>query len=179
MYSKLLKSHPFLTQCSTTAVLFGLGDVLAQIIESSSPKSPLQSSSTQPSTISSTFKSNYDPLRTARLFFYGSCVAGPARVLWYRSLDKYIKFTPVKTVLVKVAMDQFIFAPVFLRSKKTFLRLFEVGPSSPWNFFFPHCFVWGLLRVGNTELINSVPESAKGLILLKKPALSGGKFSML
>ena len=78
---------------------------------------------------------NYNLLRTAKFAGFGLCVAvsrinhllnllkltskylifqGPAIRGWYNILDRYIKSSGVKGVLLKVSVDQLFFAPTFL-----------------------------------------------------------------
>jgi protein Mpv17 len=46
---------------------------------------------------------------------YGTCIAGPGIVYWYRFLNRRIHAkTPAGSVIARVAMDQLIFAPSFL-----------------------------------------------------------------
>jgi len=57
----------------------------------------------------------FEPRRTARLAFYGGCVAGPALTTWYRVLELHVRLsTPVRSLLARVALDQALFAPLFL-----------------------------------------------------------------
>lgn len=95
-YQARLAARPIVTQLVSTGVLFGLGDVLAQ---QGVERRGLQ----------------HDYLRTGRMVFFGSAMAGPVLVGWYRFMDRYINFaSPTKTLLARVAMDQLAFAPVNL-----------------------------------------------------------------
>jgi protein Mpv17 len=60
-------------------------------------------------------KDSHDWKRTLRLAAFGSCIAGPAMVYWYRFLNKNIVFqSPTKQVVTRVLMDQLMFSPTFL-----------------------------------------------------------------
>lgn len=60
-------------------------------------------------------KNKYDPIRTLRLAGYGTVIAGPSIVYWYRFLSSRVTLaTPFKTLIARVSMDQLIFAPTFL-----------------------------------------------------------------
>lgn len=93
-YTTLLGKHPFATQALTTGALFLAGDVIAQTLVE---------------------RTQYKAERSLRLVFFGTCIAGPAMVLWYRFLAKNIvNQSPNRNTLVRVACDQLLFSPVFL-----------------------------------------------------------------
>jgi len=56
----------------------------------------------------------YDWLRTAKFAGVGLFVVGPTLQVWYRVLDRYILYTGAKGALMKVGVDQLLFAPIFL-----------------------------------------------------------------
>ncbi|KAL2918128.1 Protein required for ethanol metabolism [Polyrhizophydium stewartii] len=80
----------------TTGALFASGDLIAQVgVERKT--------------------SDYNPLRTARLGLFGSCVAGPAMVSWYGLLSRRIVFeNRLMALLARVSLDQLVFAPTFI-----------------------------------------------------------------
>ncbi|KAI8067455.1 hypothetical protein BC940DRAFT_333479 [Gongronella butleri] len=79
------------------AGLFGTGDVLAQ---QAVEQKGLQ---------------DHDYNRTLRMVGFGGLAAGPALSNWYRFLEHNVKrSTPLKTLVTKVAIDQFTFAPCFI-----------------------------------------------------------------
>lgn len=93
-YLRLLEKHPWKTQVISTATLMSMGDVLAQVyIEDK--------------------KKDYDIIRTARFFFFGTIYVGPALRTWYLTMERIIGVSR-NTALLKVAADQGCFAPVFL-----------------------------------------------------------------
>ncbi|ORZ07810.1 hypothetical protein BCR42DRAFT_425519 [Absidia repens] len=97
LYNRLLTKYPIFIQSVSTACLFGAGDTIAQqIVE----KQGIQ---------------QHDFLRTGRMMVFGGAVAGPALSTWYRLLEHNVKAsTPFKTLVKKVAIDQVLFAPVFI-----------------------------------------------------------------
>ncbi|RDB27213.1 Protein SYM1 [Hypsizygus marmoreus] len=92
-YNTLLLRRPFLASCSTAAVLFGAGDVIAQQGVEKRGRA-------------------HDFARTARLTFYGGMMFGPCMTKWYQVLNS-IKFaSPTRAVLTRVALDQVVLTPV-------------------------------------------------------------------
>ncbi|KAF7732139.1 Protein required for ethanol metabolism [Apophysomyces ossiformis] len=101
-YNRVLSRRPILVQSITT------GDVIAQQL---AEKKGWQ---------------EHDMGRTLRMAGFGGVVAGPVLSTWYRFLELNIKAsTPFKTLAAKVAMDQCIFAPVFIGTFFSVQGLFE------------------------------------------------------
>ncbi|XP_046441007.1 protein Mpv17-like [Daphnia pulex] len=96
IYKNLLHKYPYGIQAVQTAILMGTGDFLSQVF------------------VEKTEAKDYNFLRTAKFAGFGLCVAGPAIRGWYNVLDRYIKSPGVKGVLLKVSVDQLLFAPTFL-----------------------------------------------------------------
>lgn len=94
-YNRVLSKHPSITQGITTAALFATGDVIAQhAVEK---------------------RETHDYMRTLRLTGFGGLVAAPLLGNWYKFLDKNIHLSnPFKTLIARVALDQFLFAPGFI-----------------------------------------------------------------
>ena len=92
-YQAQLARAPIVTQLISTGVLFAAGDVLAQqAVERRGRR--------------------HDYLRTGRMAFFGTAIAGPILVGWYRVLERYVNLaTPNRTLLARVALDQLAFAP--------------------------------------------------------------------
>ncbi|KAI3394632.1 hypothetical protein diail_2496 [Diaporthe ilicicola] len=96
-YQAKLAKRPLLTQVVTTAVLFGTGDVVAQ---QAVEKKGLQ---------------KHDLARTGRMVLYGGSVFGPAATTWYKFLANNVNLKSANTtMLARVALDQCVFAPVFI-----------------------------------------------------------------
>ncbi|CDO76323.1 hypothetical protein BN946_scf184414.g5 [Trametes cinnabarina] len=83
-----------LTQCATSAVLFGSGDIVAQQLFE---KKGIQ---------------NHDFMRTARLAFYGGAIFGPLLTKWLQFLDRLRFSTPTKGVIYRVYLDQGVSTPM-------------------------------------------------------------------
>ncbi|EDR00159.1 uncharacterized protein LACBIDRAFT_255602 [Laccaria bicolor S238N-H82] len=82
-YNSALLRKPMITQCTTAAILFGAGDIIAQQAVEGKGK-------------------DHDFLRTARLSFYGGALFGPAMTKWYSFLNR-IKFpSPTKALVYRV-----------------------------------------------------------------------------
>lgn len=78
-----------------TAILMGAGDVICQTCIEKESK-------------------GYDWMRTARFAGVGLFVVGPTLQAWYKTLDRYILYSGAKGALMKVGVDQLVFAPIFL-----------------------------------------------------------------
>ncbi|KAK9319801.1 hypothetical protein V1517DRAFT_296624 [Lipomyces orientalis] len=96
-YNARLATKPVLTQCLTTAFLFGTGDIIAQTF---SPDATLEG--------------KYDYIRTARMCFHGGVVFAPLAMQWYRMVSTRIVIPgrPAAEALARMAVDQMVWAPV-------------------------------------------------------------------
>eukprot|EP00118_Oscarella_pearsei_P002297 m.10130 g.10130 ORF g.10130 m.10130 type:complete len:180 (+) comp21951_c0_seq1:92-631(+) len=95
-YLSCLHARPLLTQAATSGFLFFAGDVLSQqAIERRGVK-------------------RHDLFRTGVMTSTGFCIAGPVLRLWYLQLEKLVPGKGLKIALKKMALDQILFAPVFL-----------------------------------------------------------------
>ncbi|XP_059611248.1 protein Mpv17 [Phlebotomus argentipes] len=96
-YQKALAKYPLLTQSVQTGILMASGDLIAQTV------------------VEKTSINKLDYLRTGQFFAIGLCMAGPGLRFWYGILDRHIHGRSVKIrTLKKVALDQLVFAPVFM-----------------------------------------------------------------
>ncbi|KAJ2960885.1 hypothetical protein NQZ79_g3852 [Umbelopsis isabellina] len=60
-------------------------------------------------------RETHDYMRTLRLTGFGGLVAAPLLSNWYKFLDKNIRLSnPFKSLIARVALDQFLFAPSFI-----------------------------------------------------------------
>ncbi|GLB38070.1 putative peroxisomal membrane protein PXMP2 4 family protein [Lyophyllum shimeji] len=92
-YNTFLIRRPYVASCSTAAVLFGAGDIIAQQAIEGKGK-------------------EHDFARTGRLTFYGGALFGPCMTKWYQFLNT-IKFTtPMRAVVTRVGLDQGALTPV-------------------------------------------------------------------
>ncbi|SAL95051.1 hypothetical protein [Absidia glauca] len=95
--SRLLTKYPILVQSISTGCLFGAGDLIAQ------------------QAVEQRGTAHHDYMRTGRMMLFGGAVAGPTLSTWYRFLEHNVKAsTPFKALVKKVAIDQVLFAPVFI-----------------------------------------------------------------
>ncbi|CAH0558171.1 unnamed protein product [Brassicogethes aeneus] len=114
-YKILVNKHMTVYNAFQTGFLMAGGDFIAQTVVE---KKSLES---------------YDTVRTAKFFGIGLLFVGPTISAWYKFLDK--KFTAQvrqlankKTaVFKKVALDQLIFAPVFIAAIISVIDLSEGG----------------------------------------------------
>ncbi|KAF0301173.1 Protein Mpv17 [Amphibalanus amphitrite] len=96
LYGRLLQRHPVIVQSVQAGALMGVGDLLAQTaVERKRP-------------------SEIDLPRVGRFFGIGLCLVGPGLRLWYGALDRYVGSRGARIVIRKVALDQGVFAPIFL-----------------------------------------------------------------
>ncbi|XP_035902443.1 protein Mpv17 [Anopheles stephensi] len=99
LYKRALVRYPVLVQSVQSGLLMGAGDVIAQgFIERKDWKS-------------------FDGMRAFKFFGIGFCVGGPGLRKWYGVLDRHVSSaggSKAMTTLKKVALDQLIFAPIFL-----------------------------------------------------------------
>ncbi|KAL6305752.1 hypothetical protein BKA93DRAFT_824853 [Sparassis latifolia] len=91
-FNAALVRRPMLTQCATSAVLFGSGDVVAQQAFEQKGR-------------------EHDFARTARLAFYGGAIFGPLLTKWLQLLNRISFASPIKGV---VWMDQTMFTPAVI-----------------------------------------------------------------
>ncbi|KAJ3214993.1 hypothetical protein HK099_006572 [Clydaea vesicula] len=110
IYSSLLHKHPIFIQSLSAGALFGLGDVISQVVV----EKKIQKNE------------NYDFNRSARFLLYGTFIAGPSVSSWYILINrKFASLSPVKALLAKVSLDQLIFAPSFIAVFFTYNSLCE------------------------------------------------------
>ena len=109
MYIRAINTHPWKTQCASTGVLMCVGDGFAQMLVE---KKPL---------------AQFDWKRSSRFFLFGTFIAGPTLRTWYITLDKIAKGTPKVAAMKKMAMDQLLFAPVFISFFLTSMTFFATG----------------------------------------------------
>ena len=95
-YMGLLSAYPLATKTLTTGMLNLLGDAFAQTaIEKTE---------------------SYDYKRSAIFFLLGVGFVGPALSLWYGALNKIITAQSAAGAMGRLALDQFVWAPVFIAS---------------------------------------------------------------
>jgi protein Mpv17 len=103
-YNAVLTTNPILTKACTSFTGFLLGDSLAQSFVEPKDKP-------------------YDYLRTAKLAVFGLTLHGPCGHFFYKALDARFPGTAIKTVAIKVAIDQTLWNPIFACGYFAYLNL--------------------------------------------------------
>ncbi|CAB4254254.1 similar to Saccharomyces cerevisiae YLR251W SYM1 Protein required for ethanol metabolism [Maudiozyma barnettii] len=104
-YNKWLIKYPYRTNALTTGALFGVGDIIAQELF---PEKSEQSSIEQ-----------FDLTRTLRATTYGTVIFSVIGDRWYKVLNGInipsnyyiLKRSKIATLVLRVGIDQLIFAP--------------------------------------------------------------------
>ncbi|XP_055546142.1 protein Mpv17-like [Wyeomyia smithii] len=97
LYKRALVKYPILVQSVQSGILMGSGDIIAQTL------------------IEKRKLTGIDGMRAFRFFGIGFCMGGPGLRKWYGVLDKRITGSnKTLNTFKKVALDQLLFAPVFL-----------------------------------------------------------------
>jgi len=109
-YVNKLDTHPLLTKSITSAIIAGMGDVGCQYVTKNDDE-------------------GIDIPRTGRFFVLGGVIVGPFVHMWYGLLAQYLPGTSVKTVIQRVALDQFVFTPFCLPLWLTSLWTLEASPT--------------------------------------------------
>ena len=111
-YNDALVANPLLVKSVTAGVILGAADLAGQAFQQNPNQEPKQ----------------VDIARTARFAFFGFILQAPWNHFYYLMLDGTIPPTPepwTATTVVKVAIDQFIQAPIFTVLIFAFLGFLE------------------------------------------------------
>jgi protein Mpv17 len=95
-YTKQLSARPIFTKSATAAIIFGLSDYCAQLIERDEEKK--------------------EPIVFSRIltaFLVGLLFFGPAANAWYEMIFKVLPSTSLVSTLKKAALGQIFFGPTF------------------------------------------------------------------
>ena len=103
-YKIAMKRNPFVTQCGLTGILLGIGDTVAQQIETDK---------------------KYSAKRTLKMATFGLFAVGPVVVTWMNVLDKVRLAGVYSTLGVRLALDQFAFTPFSLAGFFSGMSLME------------------------------------------------------
>jgi protein Mpv17 len=103
-YASSLQSHPILTKSLTAGIIFALSDGLAQKLEGS--RRP-----TTTTTTSTALSTNWVRLGASALV--GFAYFGPAAHFWYEAIFALLPGTSLLSTIVKAALGQVIFGPIF------------------------------------------------------------------
>ena len=107
------------TKAVTAGVIIGAGDAAAQLVEGSQRQGDGESDDGE---------GGFDPARFARWAFFGLVLQAPWNHFYYMALDGAIPPTPepfTTTTAVKVAIDQFVQAPIFTAIIFVFFAVIE------------------------------------------------------
>ncbi|KAG7399200.1 hypothetical protein PHYBOEH_009366 [Phytophthora boehmeriae] len=100
-YDKWLRDSPLVTKGVTSAILFGVGDRLAQRIESSGTEDDDKDDSAD----------RHGIKRTVRMMVWGGVAFAPLGHAWYNFLERAVRGSRKAVVVKKIAADQLIFTP--------------------------------------------------------------------
>jgi len=107
-YSAKLDSSPLITKGLTSAFVAGGGDVGCQWIVQRNKEGFV-----------------WEPARTGRFAFLGLCLIAPVSHHWYGFVMSKIPGSGALTIAKRVAFDQLFFAPLFIPTFVTSLKLLE------------------------------------------------------
>ncbi|XP_071732103.1 protein sym-1 [Rutidosis leptorrhynchoides] len=108
-YLALLEAHPVLTKAITSALLTFVGDLICQVLIDKVPSLDLK--------------------RVSLFTILGLALVGPTLHFWYLYLSKLVTMTGASGAFVRLIIDQFIFAPVFIGVFLSTLVTLEGRPS--------------------------------------------------
>uniref|UniRef100_A0AAV1TCC5 Uncharacterized protein n=1 Tax=Peronospora matthiolae TaxID=2874970 RepID=A0AAV1TCC5_9STRA len=117
-YDRWLQHSPLITKAITSAVLFGVGDRLAQRIEPSEPSNSDNSDA----------EKTIDRLglhRTARMMVWGGLFFAPFNHAWYNFLEKAVRGNTVLSIGKKIAADQLVATPPLMLAFFTYAGFAE------------------------------------------------------
>lgn len=108
-YSKKLDTHPLTTKMISAGIVASCGDVLSQKVRAHRAKQAF----------------SWDMIRTAKFGFLGFIYIAPLTHVWYGWLLKQSPGTSLKSVAIRVGIDQFCFEPIYVPSFLTAVWVFE------------------------------------------------------
>jgi len=108
-YNDALENTPLVAKCGTSFTGFAIGDLLAQLaIE----------------------KNEFDLKRLVRMATFGLLVHGSTGHYFYNFLDSKLPGNDLKTTFLKVAIDQTLWAPIFMVMFFTYMGAFDMDFAS-------------------------------------------------
>jgi hypothetical protein len=133
-YSKKLDTHPLLTKATTSGLIGGSGDLICQSLVDKPEKERLRQTLVTSGALPLWW---WDGWRTARFCFLGTVFVAPWCHYWYGALASRYPLgaataaaaatSNAMMVVKRVALDQFVFSPIFLLSWLTSLWTLENG----------------------------------------------------
>ncbi|KAF4323600.1 hypothetical protein BBO99_00001955 [Phytophthora kernoviae] len=118
-YDKWLHDSPLVTKGVTSAILFGVGDRIAQRIEGSE---------TDDNGDKDDSADRHGLKRTARMVLWGGVLFAPIGHAWYNFLEKAVRGTTRAAVAKKIAADQLLFSPPLSLTFFTYAGVSEGKP---------------------------------------------------
>ena len=103
LYGRCYNKSPTLTSAVVGCVLFALGDITRQQIVEKKGR-------------------NHELRETLRMGTLGLIWVGPVINTWYMILEKIVRMPGTRGVLIKIACDQLLFAPVLILTIVSFLK---------------------------------------------------------
>lgn len=166
LYKHLLTKRPHTTNAVMTGSLFGIGDIAAQLLFSHSE----YPSSDKYDIVSDDyvrFLDSYDYLRTLRAITYGSLIFSFIGKKWYNILHYNVRFSNMhnshwKNQLLRVSVDQLLFAPISLPFYFGCMTIMEGQPIAVakqklevewWNTLKVNWTIWPLFQTINFSFI--------------------------
>lgn len=121
-YNQLLERRPVLTKAVTAGIIVAMGDVTGQWMDrAATAVAAAASGGPVP-------HEAYDAVRTIRFCAMGVFLQAPVTHYYYHALDEHLPPTPYPwtwTTLLKLVIDQSVYAPTFLLAVFLFLGIFE------------------------------------------------------
>ncbi|CCH57920.1 hypothetical protein TBLA_0A01200 [Henningerozyma blattae CBS 6284] len=162
-YQQSLATKPFITNAWTTSGLFAAGDCLAQALGQAQEK-PLDKKPPVQSPISTDSKLiplRWDWQRTCRAGLYGTLFS-PLGTWWYGVLARITWSSGWRTLTVRVAVDQLMFAPFGVCLYYSVMALLEghgihgaMGRVHvrAWNTLKANWSIWPLFQAVNLSMV--------------------------
>ncbi|GAA0138452.1 transporter [Lithospermum erythrorhizon] len=107
-YLCMLEKYPVRTKAATSALLNLIGDLVCQLVIDKTPSLDLK--------------------RIARFSLLGFCLVGPTLHFWYLYLSKLVTVPGASGAAMRLVLDQFVFAPMFIGVFFTALMTLEGKP---------------------------------------------------
>ncbi|RAL43174.1 hypothetical protein DM860_009956 [Cuscuta australis] len=108
-YFTLLEKYPMCTKAITSALLTCIGDLICQLWSDQVPP--------------------FDGMRTFRFTLLGLVLVGPSLHFWYLYLSRLVTTTGASGAVLRLLLDQLVFAPVFIGVFLSTLVTLEGQPS--------------------------------------------------
>mgnify|MGYP003365784449 FL=1 len=141
-YNYWLTKYPYRTNAITTGTLFGTGDIIAQKLF--------------------TKEDEYDYKRTIRATIYGSVIFSVVGDKWYKLLNNLKLSNSMRGIIVRVGIDQIIFAPFGLVLYYTSMTILSGGyikdirqklSNQWWPTLYTNWLIWPWIQIINFSIV--------------------------